>query len=57
MRRNSEMDVDRLVKILDDLPDGSTVQPNTVGNLVVNDADYEMLGYIDFAAGYFVPVD
>lgn len=57
MKGMREVQTDVLIKLLLDLPDDTTVQPNTVGNLVVNGPDYEMLGYIDFQAEEFVPVD
>lgn len=55
--QDREIDVDRLVKILLDLPDGSTVYPNSVGDLIVNDTDFDMLGHIDFDEKRFVPVE
>lgn len=55
--QDREIDVDRLVKILLDLPDGATVYPNSVGDLIVNDADFDMLGHIDFDEKRFVPVE
>ena len=55
--RYKEVSTHVLVKILDSLPDGSTVYVNTVGNLIVNDADYEMIGHIDIGEARFVPVE
>lgn len=46
-----------LIRILESLPETSTVYVNTVGNLIVNDADYEMIGYIDISEARFVPVE
>lgn len=55
--QDREIDADRLVKILLDLPDGATVYPNSVGDLIVNDADFDMLGHIDFDEKRFVSVE
>lgn len=56
-RKFKEMTADRLTQILLELPDGCTVQPNSVGQLIVNDRDYEVVGYIDFEHGKLVRTD
>lgn len=53
-RRFKEMDAERLQEILADLPKGCTLQPNSVGQIIVNDHDYEVIGYIDFEQGRLV---
>lgn len=55
--QDREIEIGRFVKILLNLPDDATVYPNSVGDLIVNDADYDMLGHIDFDEKRFVPVD
>ena len=40
--------VAQLRKVLSELPDNALVQPNAVGNLMVNADDGRYLGFIDF---------
>lgn len=55
--KTPQMPVAKLAQALAKLPEGCTVEGNSLGNLIVSDSDDEVIGYIDFRAGGFVPVD
>lgn len=51
------MPLEVLLDILDGLPEGCSLQPNSVGQVIVITQDEEVLGYIDFERGKLVRND
>jgi len=48
--------IEKLIEIMNLMPQGYTLLPNALGNLTVLDENEEYVGFIDFGDEEFVPV-